>query len=104
MNWADQKINRTQKALTAKELKAIPMLYSQDSKGMDAIAYVHFFFGSYDLWATEYNPETGEFFGLVRMGSNEPELGYSSIQEIATVGRIERDLYWTPKPLRECIR
>ena len=99
IDWTRTKLNHSQNVLTARELKALPPLLSQDGKGMDAIALVHYFYGGYDFWATEFDPETGEFFGLARLF--ETELGYASAQEWISTGRIERDLYWTPKPLRE---
>lgn len=61
-------------------------------------------------WATEYDPETQECFGLV--SGFEVELGYFSLAEMAEVKGpmglgIERDLYWTEQPLskvREGVR
>ena len=102
MDITKLKINPRQTCLTKADLKKIPALYSQDGKGMDAIAWAHFFYGGYDFWATELDPSDGTFFGLVRL--HETELGYTSAEELASVGRIERDLYWTPKPLRECVK
>lgn len=100
-DWTKLKLNHSQKLLTKADLKRLPAMYSQDGKGKDAICQVHFFFGSYDFWATEFNPETGLFFGMGRINGNDPELGYVSAQELVGTGMIERDLYWTPKPLRE---
>lgn len=84
----------------------LPPLYSQDGKGWDAIAQVKFFTptSSWTWWATEYDPETRTFFGLVE--GFERELGYFSLDELQEVRGpfglgVERDLYWNPKPLKE---
>ena len=52
---------------------------------------------------TELDPEDGDtLFGLADLGFGSPELGYSSLAEIASVRcrfglGIERDLYFNPK-------
>ena len=53
-------------------------------------------------YASEWNPETRTFFGLVK--GLETELGYFSLDELESVQgpfglKIERDLYWDPKPV-----
>jgi hypothetical protein len=97
--------------LMPKELAAaMPALYSQENLGEDAIVHAHYFspLTGWDWFATEYNPETEECFGLV-FGFEE-ELGYFSLAELAGINAgkgfayIERDLYWTPKPLKACRR
>lgn len=87
----------------------VPALYSQELKGADdAIVYVKLFSGSWTWYITEFDPESGIAFGLV--DGHEQELGYMSIPELAETPMppfglgVERDLYWTPKPLRECYR
>jgi len=55
-------------------------------------------------WAYEYDPTTQECFGLV--SGFEVELGYFSLAEMAEAKgplglHIERDLYWTEKPLSQ---
>ena len=73
----------------------------------DGIARVKLFnpTGSWTWYIAEYDPETREAFGLVC--GFEKEYGYISMDEIVEYrGRfglpIERDVYWTPKPLSEC--
>ena len=91
--------------LLTKELKnKIPPLYSQDGKGLEAIAYVKFFdpCGSWNWYVTEFDGED-TFFGLVCGFENE--LGYFSLSELESVkGKlgigIERDLYFDPQPLK----
>lgn len=104
-DWTRVKLNHSQTVLTRADQKALPPLYSQDGKGWDAICRVHFFGGNYDFWATEFDPESGEFFGLARIaGLCEGELGYAHPNEWIECRNIERDLYWTPKPLREVLQ
>ena len=94
------------KLLTKEILDKLPPLYSQDGKGWDAIAQVKFFapWSSWTWWATEYDPKTRIFFGLV--DGFERELGYFSLDELQEVQGpfglgSERDMYWTPKSLKE---
>ena len=91
--------------LTQENKKTLPDLCAQDGKGGDAVAFVKFFdpCGSWTWYATEFDGED-RFFDLV--DGNEKELGYFSLSELKTVkGRfglgIERDMYWTPKTLRQ---
>lgn len=100
--WTKATLNRSQKLMTGKELAKIPAIMSQDGKGMNALVYVHYFspMAGYDFWATEFDIHTGEFFGMARLF--EAELGYVTAQELCSTGKVERDLYWTPKPLKEC--
>jgi hypothetical protein len=53
-------------------------------------------FSTWKWYATEYDPKTREFFGLVR--GFEEELGPFSLDELESVKvhglGIERDLYW----------
>jgi len=91
------------KLLTQETRKVIPKLYSQDGKGDRAIAYVKFFtpWSNWTWYATEFDGKD-TFFGLVE--GLETELGYFSLKELSEVTgpcglKIERDLYFTPKPL-----
>ena len=87
--------------------KTIPALYSQDGKGNDAIVYAHWFspYTNWDWYCTEYDPETGECFGLVK--GLYTELGYWTVAQLEEVNEkkgfplIERDLWWTPCTLGE---
>ena len=93
--------------LLTKEIKAaLPKIGSQDGKGYDAIAQVKLFHpaSSWTWYITEY--DGGDMlYGLV--DGFEAELGYMSLGEMEeTVVRglkMERDLYWKPRPLSECI-
>ena len=56
---------------------------------------------------SELDPETNTAFGLCDLGMGSPELGYVSLDEIASIQgpaglRIERDRHWVAsKPLTE---
>ena len=85
----------------------LPPLYSQEEQGENAIAVVKFFtpWTSWTWYASEYDPERRLCFGVVV--GHEREYGYFSLDELEAIRgpgglRIERDLYWKPKPLREC--
>lgn len=102
--------------LLSKEIrKRIPPLYKQENRGDQAIAYVKFFSStsSWTWFATEGQPMLDEegkevdfrFFGLVY--GHEKELGYFTLNQLASVKLafglgIERDMYFSPKPLGEC--
>lgn len=62
--------------------------------------------GSWTWYIAEFDPETGEAFGLV--DGFEKELGYFSLKEMASVKGplglpLERDLWFTPKTLEELL-
>lgn len=98
---------RGHKMMTEELRKELPDLYSQDGKGMDAVAVVHYFspYTGWDWYGTEFDGED-TFFGFVR--GFESELGYFSLRELSealvTIGMtrvpaVERDLHFTPTPL-----
>lgn len=96
-----------QKMLTQEILKKVPPLYGQDGKGQEAIAYAKFFnpCGAGTWYMSEYDPKTGRAFGKVVL--HETELGYFSIPELESIRLmaglyIERDIYFTPTPLKDC--
>jgi hypothetical protein len=96
--------------LLTKELRSkLPPLGSTDGEGMDAVAVVKFFgSGRWTWYATEFDGED-TFFGYVvsGLGPDFDELGYFSLAELSSVKfppfglPLERDLHFTPKPLRE---
>src|SRR5687767_692798 len=110
---------RTEPLLDAESRAKLPPLYSQEGKGLGAIAQVKFFTpdSNWTWYASEgsavdangyydTNNEKVDFlcFGLV--AGHEVELGYFSIAELEDARGplglpIERDLYFSPKTLRE---
>lgn len=99
---------RQARTLMPPEIAAkLPPLYSQEGKGDEAIAHVKFFtpWTSWTWYASEYDPAERRCFGVVV--GHEREFGYFSLAELEEIRgpgglRIERDLHWTPKPLKEC--
>ena len=116
------------KLLTKKVLKDLPPLYTTNGKGMDAVAVVKFFMpdGGMTWYATEGSkccpehayfdcevcpdPESWTdfyFHGMVAPGDYYPEVGYFTLNQLKSVRGsfglpVERDMYWRPKPLKEC--
>lgn len=100
--------------LTKAIRQTLPALYDQDGKGGDAVVYIKYFLPdfSWSWYVLEGSPvldKAGsevdfEFFGLV--DGFEKELGYFRLNELKSFrGKlglpIERDLYFSPKPLSE---
>jgi len=105
---------RGMKLLTQELRKKLPPLYSQESKGGKAVAYLKYFTpdSGFTYWITEgsaVNDENGrevdfQFFALVE--GQFKEFGYVNLSELESVNGpmglpIERDLYWKPKTLEE---
>ena len=92
--------------LLTKELRAkLPPLYSTE-KDEDPTAVAKFFTpdSNWTWYATEFDGED-RFFGLV--DGFDKELGYFSLAELASARGplglpIERDRWFSPKPLSEC--
>jgi hypothetical protein len=96
-----------QKLLTKAIQRTLPALYSTDGQEDAAVVKVKFFsIASDHRWfATEFEPETGTFFGLVTC-HGEGELGYFSLDELLSlkwhgVPAIERDSGFRPTTLSE---
>jgi hypothetical protein len=86
----------------------LPPLYSQEEKGLEAVAVVKFFTpdSSWTWYATEFDGED-LFFGLV--DGFEKELGYFRLSELKQArGKlglpIERDLYFKPTKLKDLMK
>jgi len=118
--WAKTRLNARQKLLTAAELRKFPALFATDKTPVaEKIPVAHFFGGPFDFYAVEFDRELGEFFGFTVIGGTgcEGEWGYQSVEalcrssyRVEMVGAdrgfnlgLERDLYWTPRPMREIL-
>jgi len=97
---------RGHKLFTKEILSKIPALYANESKKAEEVPIIVKFFHPVLQWrwyATEFNPETGEFFGYVKGFENE--LGYFSLQELLSLGGmskllglpVERDCHFGTK-------
>jgi hypothetical protein len=74
-------------------LEQLPGLYKTDNIKGDLPAvyiWVAFTRSTWVLW--EYDPETGEAFGLCDLGLGFPELGYVNVHEIIDVAN-DRSLF-----------
>lgn len=97
--------------LTKANREALPALYAQDGKGLDAIAYVKWFgSGRWTWYVTEYDGDDTCFGYVVSgLGPDCDELGYFTISELSSLRfppfglPLERDLHFTPQPLRDLI-
>ena len=88
------------KLMTKEIEKRFAKVGSQEDKGDDAIIIAKFFtpFSSWTWFATEYNPDTKLFFGLV--DGLEVELGYFSLDEFEAMNKsavpiLERDRWFS---------
>ncbi len=85
----------------------LPPLYANEDQGEDAIAYLKLFtpWTNWTWYAAEYDPAERLCFGVVV--GHDREFGYFSVAELEGIRgpgglRVERDLYWKPKALKEC--
>jgi len=93
------------KLLTQEILKKLPALYSNEDKPAAEVTIPVKFFnpcGAGTWYATEYDPETGRFFGYATIFPGEGELGYFMLSELESVRlpfglKIERDCWWDAK-------
>lgn len=95
------------KLLTKEVLKRLPALGTTNAQD-DPIAQVKFFTpdSNWTWFGIEYDPETRQFYGLVF--GFEKELGYFNLDELEQIRGslglpIERDLYFTPKPVSQLL-
>ena len=98
-----------QKLLRKVELDLFKKHGCQDGKGGDALVIARLFhpISSYTWYVTEYDSETGYLFGFVV--GHEMEWGtIASLHEMSNMVvhglEVERDAWFTPKPLREALK
>lgn len=97
-----------QKMMTKTIEKAAPRLYATDGMEPDKVKVrAHYFSTWQDWYMTEYDPETGDAFGLVKFHGYDAELGYFNVRQFeelnerlykgdfmaAVYNHVERDLY-----------
>lgn len=89
--------------------KLVPKIYAQDGKGMNAVAYFHYFYGGSDWYITELDKKTNEAFGYAILNGDTQmsELGYISIAELTDKSfgnfliNMNIDQYFSPKTLNQ---
>jgi len=88
--------------LTKIDLENLPKLYETEEQE-DPIVHVKLFhpMGGSTWLLTEYEPETKMAFGYAYI--TDGELGYIPLEELEQINiaglKVERDNYFTPKPL-----
>ena len=111
--WQDNHSGLRRHKLMTKELGAtIPAIRStanvKDSDDVLARAKLFCPYANWTWYITEWDPRTGECFGLIQ--GFEAEWGYFDLTELAEmtvfgkVPAIERDLYWKPRTIGEIRR
>lgn len=90
---------------TAKQLAKIPALYATESIPLASrLVFMHFFMGSYDFYAVEYDPKNEVFFGFVNLNGNG-EWGYVSLKEMKDLHvqgmEMDREIRWKVIPAGE---
>ena len=95
------------KLINNKIKNKLPKLFEQESKGLNAVAYIKLFTpdSNWTWYATEFDG-VDIFFGLV--DGLDKELGYFSLSELESVHgslglKVERDLYFKPTKIGELI-
>jgi hypothetical protein len=91
--------------------EAVPPLYSTERTAIpEKQIMLHYFCGPADWWVVEADWRDNLAFGFVCLGNpQDAEWGYIDLVEIGllVIGsppihfRVDRDLYWTPKPFSE---
>lgn len=89
-----QKLNRYQITLTAAQYRKL--VENHKNRKEDAAPVVKFFNprGAATWLFSELDPETGIAFGLADLGMDCIEYGYTDLNELIALGRIERDLHF----------
>ena len=111
--WQDKHSGLRRHKLMTQELgEKIPALRANENTADpdDVLAPAKLFcpYNGWRWYITEWNPQTGECFGLVE--GYETEWGYFDLTELAGVTvlggvpAIERDLYWEPTTIGEIRR
>ena len=91
-----QKINHRQMVLTAPQLRQLVKNHEARPDAEKVHPVVKFFdpFGAATWILSELDPETGIAYGVCDLGQGYPELGYVSLDEMMSIGRINRDLHF----------
>ena len=95
------------KLLTKEIEKKLPAIYGTENiSAADKVVQVKYFcpWNSWTWYGVEFDSETNKFFGFVDGFAGE--WGYFSLDELAEIThssglKIERDMYFQPKPFKE---
>ncbi|MCB9848542.1 MAG: DUF2958 domain-containing protein [Phycisphaeraceae bacterium] len=90
---------------TYRQLQRIPPLYATESTPWEKkTIYEHFFIGSSDWYAAEYDPNNRLFFGFAVLNNDLQcgEWGYFGLDELRGIDvrgiQVDRDLHWEEQP------
>lgn len=87
--------------------KLVPKIYTQDGKGMNAVAYFHYFYGGSDWYITEYDKDTNEGYGYAILNGDTQmsEMGYIDLagltEKRSGFQQINIDQYFKPQTLNQ---
>lgn len=100
-----------------------PNLYATEDGGdaYEQLVYAHYFIGSADWFVLEYSKDEDVVFCWAELVPNCGELGYTSLKELEELSvnqrliasknivlefpiRVEKEINWTPRTLRECLK
>lgn len=92
------------KLMTKAIEKIIPPIGAQEGKGFDSVVYAKYMsLTGWYFYMVEYDKENRKFYGYTKGAYGE--WGYTSLDELENLGyMIERDLYFTPTTLKECLK
>jgi len=96
-------------------LRRVPALYAtEDVPLVQKQVFLHYFCGACDWYVVELDEERRIAFGWMNLGDDQnAELGYFDLNELRDLlvrgphnlpVVVERDLYFTPQPLRRCVQ
>lgn len=104
------------------QLAEMPRLYGTEAVPLaEKLIKLHYFVGACDWWLVEYDPAERIGWGYACLGDPQcAEWGYVPLDELEAIFRpphfisahagvsgmvppliVERDLYWTPRPVKE---
>ena len=93
---------------SSEELAKLPRLYETENIATDdKVVHMRFSIGSASWYAVEFDPDDELFFGFVNLGDPlNAEWGFFCLQELRQVRippgfQIERDLWWTPRKVKD---
>jgi hypothetical protein len=84
--------------------KVLPEYNSQDKKGKEAVAYLHYFYGGSDWYVTEKDTHPYCYgFAILNGDMMNAEFGSMSFDEFIRNGKVELDFHWEPNTINEAL-
>ncbi len=83
-----------------KDIENAPAIYETDGKGEDVKPILHYFWGNVDIFITEINPSSREYYGYMSLGLGYLEGGYIDLDYIfKTIPLLNLDLNFEPETI-----